>query len=37
MVPMEMKNLSFEDFRNKIKIWEHDGCDCTLQRYWFDC
>ena len=31
MVPMEMKNLkSLEDFRNKIRRWEPDGCDCKL-------
>ena len=33
MVPMEMKNLkSLEDFKNKIRKWEPDGCDKTLQR-----
>ena len=27
MVPMEMKNLkSLEDFKNKIRRWEPDGC-----------
>ena len=31
MVPMEMKNLkSLEDFKNKIRNWEPDGCDCEL-------
>ena len=31
MVPMEMKNLkSLEDFKNKIRKWEPDGCDCKL-------
>ena len=31
MVPMEMKNLkSLEDFRNKIRRWEPEGCDCKL-------
>ena len=31
MVPMEMKNLkSLEDFKNKIRKWELDGCDCKL-------
>ena len=29
MVPVEMKNLrSLEDFKNKIRRWESDGCDC---------
>ena len=29
MVPMKMKYLkSLEDFRNKIRRWEPDGCDC---------
>ena len=32
MVPVEMRNLSFEDFRNKIKRWEHDGCDSKLYK-----
>ena len=27
MVPMEM---SLEDFKNKIRKWEPDGCDCKL-------
>ena len=31
MVPVEMKNLrSLEDFKNKIRRWEPDGCDCKL-------
>ena len=31
MVPMEMKCLkSLEDFRNKIRRWEADECDCKL-------
>ena len=31
MVPMEMKNIqSLEDFKNKIRRWEPDGCDCKL-------
>ena len=31
MVPMEIRNLkSLEDFRNKIRRWERDGCDCKL-------
>ena len=31
MVPMEIKILkSLEDFRNKIRRWEPDGCDCKL-------
>ena len=30
MVPMEMKNLSLEDFKNKIRRWKPDGCDCKL-------
>ena len=31
MIPIEMKNLkSYEDFRNKIKRWELDRCDCKL-------
>ena len=31
MVPMEMKNLkSLEDFKNKIRKWDPDGCDCKL-------
>ena len=30
-VPMEMRNLkSFEDFKNKVRKWEPDGCDCKL-------
>ena len=34
MVPMEMKNFkSLEDFRNKIRRWEPDGCDCKLYKY----
>ena len=36
MVPMEMKNLkSLEDFKNKSRRCESDGCDCTLQRLFF--
>ena len=32
MIPVEMKNLkSLEDFRNKIRRWEPDGCDCKLK------
>ena len=31
MVPVEMKNLrSLKDFKNKIRRWEPDGCDCKL-------
>ena len=31
MFPMEMKNLkSLEDFKNKIRRWEPDGCDYKL-------
>ena len=31
MESMEIRNLkSFEDFRNKIRRWEHDGCNCKL-------
>ena len=31
MVPMKMKTLkSLEDFKNKIRKWEPDGCDCKL-------
>ena len=31
MVPMEMRNLkSLEDFKNKIRKREPDGCDCKL-------
>ena len=31
MVPMQIRNLkSLEDFRNKIRRWEPDGCDCKL-------
>ena len=29
MVPMEMKK-SLEDFKNKIRKLEPDGCDCKL-------
>ena len=30
-VPMEMRNLkSLEDFKNKVRKWEPDGCDCKL-------
>ena len=36
MVPMEMKNLkSLEDFKNKSRRCESDGCDCALQRLFF--
>ena len=32
MVPMQIRNLkSLEDFRNKIRRWEPDGCDCKLK------
>ena len=31
MVPMEMKNLkSFKGFKNEIRSWKRDGCDCKL-------
>ena len=31
MVPLEKKNLnSFKGFKNKIRRWEPDGCDCKL-------
>ena len=31
MVPMEMKNVkSLEHFKNKIRRWAPDGCDCKL-------
>ena len=31
MVPIEMKDLkSLEGFKNKIRKWEPDGCDCKL-------
>ena len=31
MVPMEIRNLkSLKGFRNKIRRWETDGCDCKL-------
>ena len=31
MVPVELKHLkSLEDFKNKIRRWEPDGCDCKL-------
>ena len=30
-VPVELKHLkSLEDFKNKIRRWEPDGCDCKL-------
>ena len=33
MVPMEKENSkSLEDFRNKIRRWEPDGCDCKLYK-----
>ena len=36
MVRMEMKNLkSLEDFKNKSRRCESNGCDCTLQRLFF--
>ena len=36
MVPIEMKTLnSLKDFKNKIRRWEPDGCDCTHQRLYF--
>ena len=36
MVPIEMKTLnSLKDFKNKIRRWEPDGCDCTQQRLYF--
>ena len=31
MLPMEIRNLkSLEDFRNNIRRWEPDECDCKL-------
>ena len=31
MVPMEMKNLkSFKGYKNEIRNWKPDGCDCKL-------
>ena len=30
MVPMEINNLSLEDFKNKIRRRESDGCGCKL-------
>ena len=31
MVSMEIRNLeSLENFRNKIRRWEPDVCDCKL-------
>ena len=31
LIPMKMKNLkSLEEFTNKIRKWEPDGCDCKL-------
>ena len=31
MVPMEMKDLkNLEDFKNKTRRWEPDGCDFKL-------
>ena len=30
-VPVELKHLkNLEDFKNKIRRWEPDGCDCKL-------